>query len=73
MSAMIKLTHFGGNPFVVNAELIRYVEARPDTHVTMTDGDRFVVRETMDQVVSLVIDYQRSKYLVPAAPQRGNS
>ena len=33
---MIKLNRLGGEPFVLNAELIRYVEARPDTYITLT-------------------------------------
>jgi flagellar protein FlbD len=40
---MIKLTHLGGEPFILNAELIQYVEARPDTFVTLTTGERLVV------------------------------
>lgn len=64
---MIKLTRLGGEVFVLNAELIRYVEARPDTFVTLTSGERLVVRESMDEVVSRALDYQRSKHLFPAA------
>ena len=63
---MIKLTHLSGDPFILNAELIRYVEARPDTYITLTSGDRVVVREGMDDVVERAVAYQQSKYLVPA-------
>jgi flagellar protein FlbD len=62
---MIKLTHLSGDPFILNAELIRYVEARPDTYITLTSGDRVVVREGMDDVVERAVAYQQSKYLVP--------
>lgn len=62
---MIKLTRLDGEHFVLNAELIRYVEARPDTYVTLNGGDRLIVRETMDEVVSRALEYQRSKYLLP--------
>jgi flagellar protein FlbD len=62
---MIKLTRLGGEVFVLNAELIRYVEARPDTFVTLVSGERVVVRESMDEVVSRALDYQRAKYLFP--------
>ncbi|HEY5315485.1 MAG TPA: flagellar FlbD family protein [Pirellulales bacterium] len=63
---MIKLTHLSGEEFVVNADLIRYVERRPDTFVTLTSGDRLVVRESMDEVLRRALDYQRAKYLLPA-------
>jgi flagellar protein FlbD len=62
---MIKLTHLSNEPFVLNAELIRYIESRPDTFVTLTTGERLVVRETMDEVMRLAIEYQRSKHLLP--------
>ena len=68
--AMIKLTRLDGEPFVLNAELIRYVEARPDTFVTLTTGDRVVVAESMDEVVEKAIDYQRNKHWIPAPVSR---
>ena len=37
--AMIRLPRLGGEPFILNAELICYVEARPDTFVTLTTGE----------------------------------
>ena len=65
-NAMIKLTRLDGEQFVLNAELIRYVEARPDTFITLTTGERVVVTETMDEVMALAITYQQNKYLIPA-------
>ena len=35
---MIKLTRLDGEPFVLNADLIQYLESRGDTFVTMTKG-----------------------------------
>ena len=66
---MIRLTRLNGEPFLVNAELIKYVEARPDTFLTLTTNERVVVRESMDQVLDDVVAYQRSKLLLPAATQ----
>jgi flagellar protein FlbD len=63
---MIRLTHLTGEPFLLNAELIRYVEARPDTFITLTTGDRMVVKEPMDEVLERAVAYQQSKHLVPA-------
>jgi flagellar protein FlbD len=67
---MIKLTRLNGEPFVLNAELIRFVERLPDTYVTLLTGDRLVVRETMDEVVARAVDYQRSKWLFPPPDSR---
>ena len=62
---MIKLTRIDGEAFVLNAELIRYVETRPDTFITLTSNERLIVRETMDEVVRRAVDYQRAKHLFP--------
>ena len=62
---MIKLTRLGGEPFILNAELIKYVEARPDTFITLTTGDKMVVTETTDEVLRLAIAYQQVKHLIP--------
>lgn len=60
---MIQLTQLGGEAFVLNAELIRYVESRPDTIITLTNNERLVVREPMGEVLARAVDYQRSKHL----------
>jgi flagellar protein FlbD len=57
---VIRLTHLNGKAFVVNAELIKYVEETPDTVLTLRDGDRIVVREKAGEVVERAIDYARS-------------
>ena len=67
---MIKLTKLGGETFVLNADLIRYVEARPDTFITLTTGERLVVAESMDEVVRRAVAYQQAKHLVPPPTQR---
>jgi flagellar protein FlbD len=69
---MIKLSRLDGEPFILNAELIRYVEARPDTFITLTTGERLVVRETMDEVLERAVRYQQTKHLFPSpAPRSG--
>ena len=65
---MIKLTRLDCEPFILNADLIRYVESRPDTFVTLTTGERVVVVETMDEVVARAVRYQQLKHTVPAPP-----
>ncbi len=59
---MIKLTRLGGEPLVLNADLILYVEARPDTFITLTTGDRLVVTESTDEVVRRAVAYQQCKH-----------
>lgn len=64
---MIRLTRLDGEAFLLNAELIKYVESRPDTFITLTTGDRLVVGQTMDDVMRLALEYQQSKGLLPPA------
>ena len=67
---MIKLTRLDGAAFVLNAEMIRYVESKPDTFITLTSGDRIIVLEDVDEVMDRVMQYQQSKYLLPPNPPR---
>jgi flagellar protein FlbD len=62
---MIKLTRLDGEAFILNADLIRFIESRPDTFITLTTGDRVVVRESVDDVVGLAMEYQQRKHLMP--------
>ena len=62
---MIRLTRLGGEPFVLNADLIRYVEERPDTFITLGTGERIVVNESMDEVLRRAVVYQQAKHLLP--------
>lgn len=57
---MISVTRLNDKPFVLNAELIRTVEANPDTVITLINGDHFVVKESMQEVVNKAIEYGRS-------------
>ncbi len=56
---MIKLTRLNGKEFVVNADLIETVESTPDTVVTLVNEHRYVVKESVDDVVKKVIEYKR--------------
>ncbi len=57
---MITVTRLNGKQFVLNAELIRTVESNPDTTITLLNGDHFLVRESMQDVVKLAVEYGRS-------------
>ncbi len=62
---MIKLTRLGGESFLLNADLIQYVETRPDTFITLVGGDRVVVAESADEVLRRAVHYQQTKHLIP--------
>ena len=56
---MITLTRLNNKPLVVNADLIRSVEEKPDTTITLTTGDHILVRESMAEIVTKTIEYGR--------------
>ena len=56
---MINLTRLNGSPFVVNADLIRTVEARPDTTIVLINGETFIVKEIVEEVVARAVEYGR--------------
>ena len=56
---MIYVTRLDGSRFVLNGELIRDVEATPDTVITLTTGQKIMVREAVDEIVTAVIEYKR--------------
>ena len=49
----------GERPVWVNAELIETVEATPDTVSRSPTGRKLLVIETPDELVALVVEYQR--------------
>lgn len=51
---MIALTRLGGSDFVLNPDLIERVEATPDTIIVMVDATRYVVSQTVTEVIELI-------------------
>jgi flagellar protein FlbD len=45
---------------VLNAELIELIEAKPDTIITMTTGEKYIVREPVDDILERIARYKRS-------------
>ena len=58
---MIKLTKFEtkDHEFVLNADLIETVDETPDTVITLVNGNKVLVEESMDDIIRLVIAYRR--------------
>ena len=44
---------------VVNAELIEMVEKTPDTIVSLITGKKYMVKETVEEIVAKVVEYRR--------------
>ena len=55
---MILLTRLNGPPFALNPDLIERVEQTPDTVVTLIGGNKYVVSESIDDLLDLVREYR---------------
>jgi flagellar protein FlbD len=69
-NAVIQLTRLNGPVFALNPDLIERADATPDTVVTLVNVSKYVVRETLDELIQLILAYKSS--LVAASQQRGD-
>lgn len=57
---MIQLTRINRVPLVLNSDLIEHIEMTPDTVISLTNGQKFVVLESVEEVIRKVIDFRRA-------------
>ncbi len=55
---MIKLTRLNGSVFILNCDMIVTVEATPDTVISSTEGKKYICKESVDEVINLVIEFK---------------
>jgi len=67
---MITLTRLTGIQFALNPDLIERVDRTPDTVVTLVDGTKYLVQETLDEVSQAVIEYRAQILAVAGAAER---
>lgn len=59
---MIELTRLNGVRFVLNEDLIETVQENPDTTIVLTNGNLYIVKESMDKVIELCKIYKKDLY-----------
>jgi flagellar protein FlbD len=59
---VIRVTRLNGKEFVLNCELIKFIEATPDTIVTLESGEKFMVRESVDDLIERTVRYRQRIY-----------
>ena len=59
---MIKVTRLNQTEMIINAEKIEFIEAIPDTIITLSSGKKVMVAESVDGIIALVIDYKRKSH-----------
>ncbi|MFD2443529.1 flagellar FlbD family protein [Bacillus sp. CGMCC 1.16607] len=61
---MIKVSKLNGKTFLLNALYVETIESFPDTTITLSNGRKYVVRETEDEVQTLIIKFYQSVNLL---------
>lgn len=59
---MIEVTRLNDKKMMLNAELVELVEETPDTVISLTNGKKFVVKESVNEVRELVISYKKEVF-----------
>ena len=57
---MIELTRLNGIHFVLNEDLIETVQENPDTTLYLTNGNLYIVQESMHEVIERCVKYKRA-------------
>jgi len=56
---MIKVTRLNDSELVINTDLIEFIEAIPDTIISLTTGKKIMVKESIDELIAKVEDFKR--------------
>lgn len=59
---MIPVTRLNGQAVFVNADLILFLESSPETILTLENGKKITVKETIPQVVDEIVKFKSRCY-----------
>jgi flagellar protein FlbD len=68
---VIEVTTLDGRTIVINAELIERLEMVPETVLSLTNGKKILVRESIKEVVDRIIAYKRRLNCIPEVIKPG--
>jgi flagellar protein FlbD len=57
---VILLTRLGGPVFALNPDLVERADCTPDTVITLVDGKKYIVAESLPEVISLIRQFRAS-------------
>jgi flagellar protein FlbD len=66
---MIRVTRLDRSEMFLNEDLIESIEETPDTHITLTNGKRYLVRESASAIIEQIVRF-RTRIITRA--QRGD-
>jgi flagellar protein FlbD len=56
---MVELTRIDGTRFYLNSDLIEVIEANHDTHITLTNGHRYICSEPPEVIIERIAEFRR--------------
>lgn len=56
---MINVTRLNDKIFTINSDLIEMMEETPDTVITLTGGNKFVVSEPIEVLIERIVEFRR--------------
>ncbi len=59
VKALVILTKLNGEPVVINSSQIEFIDVIPESKITMMNGKYHLVRESEEEIVDKVIEYNR--------------
>ncbi len=62
---MIRLTRLDNKEFLVNPDLIEFIEEMPNTILSLRTEKKIIVKETLDEVLRRITDFKRSIHSTP--------
>ena len=61
---MIQVSRLNGGVFYVNPDLVSTVESTPDTVLTLTTGDKYMIAESAEEFARRFIALKQQFYVV---------
>lgn len=56
---MIEVTRLNGSIYFINPDMLMTVEATPDTVISLTNGEKLLVKESPQVLIQRFIEYKR--------------
>ncbi|SKC74391.1 flagellar FlbD family protein [Maledivibacter halophilus] len=56
---MIYVSRLNGEILAVNSDLIEFIEANPNTVISMTTGRKIVVNENVDEIIVKILEHKK--------------
>lgn len=56
---MIFVTRLNGKEFTLNPDLIEIMEATPDTVISLTNENKYIVKESVEDIIEKIAEFRR--------------